>query len=249
MKLQLGHSTLQNYTQAVSDDPGVIVNNDVYGNHTTPDGRDFVTMSDLHGQIRSWKNEFSQLNTPGETHEYIITISLGFWDIWQTAQLSLEEAKLAIMSIIHALFEELVIIADTIDQPITFVLPNMWDVSLSPRLVAQLSSPDTRPRRFSGDQHKLVQLVQHWNAAMIDYASNWPAGDIWIVDWNTWLLDQIRATQVRGLGVFDQEYLGLADAAFKDVLNPCSKTVFDGAGANGSRKTVHCENPRQHLWW
>jgi hypothetical protein len=253
IEVQLGHHkiTFQNYAQAVSAiDQGVIVNNGLFKNHTTQDGREFVTMSDLKGQVELWKSNFERLKTPGDdSHEYIVTITLGFWDIWQTAHLNLEEAKLAIMSSIHALFEELVVIADTIDQPITFMLPNMWDISLSPKLASQLSSPDTKPRRFSGDQHKLVQLALKWNTAMIDYASNWPAGDIWIVDWNTWLLDQSRATQVRGLGVFDQEYLGLAHAAFKDVSNPCSKTVFDGNGANGVRKTVQCENPRDHLWW
>lgn len=181
--------------------------------------------------------------------EYVITITLGFWDVWEYAQLDLSDAKAAVMNSVHSIFEQMHVIADSVDANITIVLPQLWDASFTPKFMSSTNTDQTPARSYSDNQHKLIYLSHYWNMALSQYAAACTAGDLYVPEWNIWLLDQIRAVQMKKVGIFDALGHGAETPAFKDVSSPCLKTVPADGSNEAMVATSVCERPRQYLWW
>jgi hypothetical protein len=112
----------------------------------------------------------------------------------------------------------------------------------------------SQPRKFSEEQHKLIFLIRYWNTVLVQYAANWKLGHLYLPDWNTWLLDQIRNVQMTKLGIFDSLGLGKEIPAFEDVSNPCLRSLVpldtsDGSTVAMTMPAAQCERRRQHLFW
>ena len=185
--------------------------------------------------------------------QYLITITVGHWDVWRCSHLDLETAKSVLHSSVQSLFAQLRIAVGSFDEPITIVLPSLVDVSFTPKFVMQLQRPGPEAQQMSEMQHKLVYLTDYWNMALAQHAATWSSGHIYIPNWHTWLLNEVRSTQMKRAGLFDGHGLGTETPAFKDVSSPCLKPVFevDESNSNGVASSVRgiCELPRQHLWW
>jgi hypothetical protein len=183
----------------------------------------------------------------------VFAITVGFWDIWQYATLDLHAAQNAISNSVHTLFEQLDILANSFDEPVEVILPRLWDVSFTPRFMSLALDRGSQSRRFSEEQHKLIYLIRYWNTVLVQYAANWKLGHLYLPDWNAWLLDQIRTVQMTRLGIFDSLGFGKELAAFKDVSNPCLRSIVPMETSDGSSVAMtmpaRCELPGQHLFW
>ena len=210
---------------------------------------------DLEQQVERWKANSNKADTRLGSDDHIVAVTAGFWEVWHSSQLTLDEAKSAVILSVQSLFEQLHAVAQSFPEPPTTVIPLLWDASFSPKFASQLQTPGLQARRLKEVQHKLVYLVDYWNMAVLQHAAAWTMGDMYVPPWNIWFLNQIRSAQMTRAGIFDDNDFGGADLpAFKDITDPCSKTVFeriddsDGSGEFDAM-TYTCESPRQHLWW
>jgi hypothetical protein len=226
----------------------MLTDNEIYLHTTLYNDTSSPLPLDLKQQVQKWTRDFGRVIPGRFSHHYVFTITVGFWDVWVYSRLDLENAKTAILASVHSLFEQLRLIDSTMNGNATVVIPALWDVSFSPKFMSgDISQNLLRRRGYSEKQHKLVYLVQYWNLALTQHAANWQGSDLYIPDWNTWLLDQIRSTQMRRVGISDAEGLGAGATVFKDVLNPCSRTVSINEASDALAS--QCASPRQHLWW
>ncbi|KIW01081.1 uncharacterized protein PV09_07371 [Verruconis gallopava] len=249
--------TVLNFARSASDlstySGGVVVDNELYANTTSENKTSLALLPDLKEQIQEWIRYEHKSTSVDLDSEYVFAITLGFWDIWQYATLDLKSAQNAIAHSVFILFEQLDAIAESFDEPVSFVLPRLWDVSFTPRFMSLAHSQNSQSRKFSEQQHKLIYLVKYWNTVLSQYAENWKSSHIYLPDWNNWLLDQIRSVQMKQMGFFDSLGLGTQSPTFKDVRNPCSRLVVPMDTSDGSDVSMsvpsECEAPQDHLFW
>lgn len=224
---------------------GVVVDNQIYANTTSHnETTSLALLPDLKEQIQQWLDYEEEKGDSDADDEFLFAVSLGFWDMWQYATLDLGPAQDAISNSVYELFQQLDLIAEHFDEPPRIVLPKLWDVTFTPRFLSL--SQDQSDLRFGEQQHKVIYLTNYWNTVMMQSAANWRKGLLFVPDWNTWLLDEIRSTQMLKVGVFDHMGLGQQIPDFLDVSNPC---VVAESMAEGNMHAVRCSHPRQHLFW
>jgi hypothetical protein len=211
-------------------------------------------LPDLKAQVQHWikweqQREISDTDTDDEVEEVIFTISFGFWDMWQYATLELKEAENAIKTSVYTLFQQMDFIAEHCAVDPRFVITGLWDITFSPHFQS-LSLNATAPH-FGEAQHKMIYLVSYWNSALYSASNKFGKGDIFIVDWQSWVMEQIRLTQMDALKLYDTA-AGPIKPAFDDVTTPC----FVGISAadnlspqTNAGKPERCEKPERNLFW
>jgi len=231
---------------------GAVVDNAVYANTTSRNETSLGLLPDLKAQIEQWvshEEKKGKIVDDGSLEETVFTISFGFWDIWQYATLEVKAAQDAISCSIYEMFQQLDIIADRSLTAPRIVIPTLWDITFSPRYMS-LSQNQTG-LHFGEEQHKMIYLVKYWNSALAQMAVRWPGGDVFLPDWHTWTLEQIRSTQMDQLGIHDSMGIGTQRPVFRNVSAPCYlPPVVDEVSAKvGAGKQDHCQNPRHYLFW
>jgi hypothetical protein len=186
-----------------------------------------------------------------DEEETLFAISFGFWDIWQYATLELEEAQNAITQSMYVLFQQLDIIAEHSSSDPQILISGLWDVTFAPHFQS-LSENNTAPH-FGEAQHKMIYLVKYWNSAMIQASMNWAKGDVFYLNWQSWVMDQIRITQMHELKIYDSSGTGKEEVVFDNVSTPCllgsstkSGNTLSRVGAN---KPARCSKPERYLFW
>jgi hypothetical protein len=230
---------------------GAVLDNNVYVNTIQNDTASLGLLPDLKAQVEHWIKWESLREIPEaeDEEEVLFTITFGFWDIWQYATLELKEAESAIMSSIYSLFQQLDIIVEHSAADPRFVITGLWDITFSPHFQS-LSVNQTAPH-FGEAQHKMIYLVTYWNRALYSAASRWPKAELFVVDWQSWIMDQIRITQMDGLKVWDTA-VGPIKPVFDDVSSACY-IGSPAAGSSTPRLDPHqpdrCQNPERKLFW
>lgn len=219
--------------------------NEVYANTTSPNNIVLEFLPDMMIQVQQWLGHEAQQGHPAN-HEFVFSITLGFWDVWQYATLDLRAAQDAISFSIYSLFEQLDIIANAVDNP-KIVIPKLWDVTFTPRF--RNLSHETQDKHVGEEQHKIIFLTRYWNLALVHSAAQWHRGYIFLPDWHGWMLDQIRALQMVQLGMNNSLGLGLERPVFKDVSSPCFSIVPQAGSGAASTRVSQCPKPGQYLFW
>lgn len=179
----------------------------------------------------------------------MVAIFFGLWDLWQFITLSLEEAKFAISCSIFEIFLQLSMLAGNDALPIKIVLPEIWDLTFLPRYTQHLEERSQSALDYANKQKKMIDLVAWWNGVLRTMALDFPWADIYMPDWNTWVLDQIRQEQMYELGMGRTRRPTIAD-----VHNPCWQTLEkEGSNAAGEKSAGkrfwQCADPAQNLFW
>lgn len=183
--------------------------------------------------------------------ETIFTISFGFWDLWNYGSMELEVAQDAISQSILVLFQQLDIIAEHSSSDPQVLITGLWDVSFSPHF--QSLSENNTAFHFGEVQHKMIYLVKYWNSALIQASTNWGKGDVFYLNWQSWVMDQIRITQMHELKIVDSSGIGKEEVIFDDVLRPCllgsSSNNDTTSSQKGVNKPARCLKPERNLFW
>lgn len=174
--------------------------------------------------------------------ETIFAISFGFYDIFQYAILDLGDAQNAITQSMHVLFQQLDIIAEHSSSAPQVLISGLWDVTFAPHFQSlSLSENNTLPQ-FGGAQHKMIYLVEYWNSALIQTSMTWSKGDVFYLNWQNWVMDQIRTTQLHDLNIVDSSGNGKETVVFDDVTSPC---LLRSSADN----SIACARPERNLFW
>jgi len=183
-----------------------------------------------------------------EPDEVIFTISFGFYDMWQYATLEIKEAQDAISCSIYELFQQLDIIAEQSSNPPRILMPLLWDITFHPQFVSLSQNQNHGTSHYGEQQHKMIYLVKYWNSAMLQMAGRWPRGDLFLLDWNNWVVAQIRTTQMHELNIYNSsDGAGTERPVFRDVSNACLVVSPPNEKVNGSGS--RCTDPSQNLFW
>lgn len=228
---------------------GAVLDNDVYLNTTSQNDSSTISLlPDLRAQVQEWiEYEGQRVRAASDKPDKVLfSITFGFWDVVQYATLDIQEAQDAISCSLYELFQQLDVIADHSTTAPRIVLPKLWDVTFHPRFAALSHGKDAR--HYGEQQHKTVFLVRYWNTALVQMAGRWSRGEIFLLDWDNWLVAQIRSTQMHDLQIKD------AQPVFLDVSSPClalsapDKSV-EHPGAASVLEVSVCSDDSKHLWW
>jgi hypothetical protein len=229
---------------------GAVLDNEAYINTTSHNDSSAISLlPDMRAQVQEWIEYEKQRvdTTPNEPNEVLFSITFGFWDIAQYATLDIKEAQDAISCSLYELFQQLDVIAEHSAAPPRIVLPKLWDVTFHPRFAALSYGEDAK--HYGEQQHKTVFLVRYWNTALVQMAGQWSRGDIFLLDWDNWLVAQIRSSQMH-----DRKIKGAPSPDFLDVSSPCvvlsaSDQVINAAEDVAVGDVSVCSDSSNHLWW
>jgi hypothetical protein len=262
-QIQFVCDSIHNFARSAKDPEsiycgGAVIDNDIYVETTQNDSASLGLLPDLKAQVQHWLRweerkpvrESEEEEEGEEEEDTLFTISFGFWDIWQYATLELEEAQNAITKSMYVLFQQLDVIAEHSSSDPQILISGLWDVTFAPHFQS-LSANNTAPH-FGQAQHKMIYLVKYWNNALIEASMKWSKGDVFYMNWQSWVMDQIRITQMHQLKIYDSSGIGKEAVVFDDISTPCLR----GSLANGhvsSRvdavKPARCLKPERNLFW
>jgi hypothetical protein len=226
------------------------LDNEAYINTTSHnDSSSIGLLPDLRAQVKEWI-EYEKQRVPPSSNkpdEILFSITFGFWDIAQYATLDVREAQDAVSCSIYELFQQLDVIAMHSATPPRILIPNLWDVTFHPRFAALSHGNDAN--HYGEQQHKTVFLVKYWNTALLQMAGQWPQGEIFLLDWENWLVAQIRSTQMHDLRIKNAP-----KPTFSDVTTPCVALSAPGKDADSLGDVIPaevsiCSDTSNHLWW
>lgn len=122
------------------------------------------------------------------------------------------------------------------------------DVTILPRFQ---STKYATQEHFAESQHLLVFLWRYWNTVLLQGATRWKNGEIFMPDPNALIVEQVRVGQLHAKQMSDATGLGKQAPLFEYVQQPCLSTKPEGRGAtNLQAATVEkCVDPAQHLFW
>jgi hypothetical protein len=232
-----------------------VLDNDVYVRTTHNDSLSLGLLPDLKAQVQHWlrweERKAVKASDDESEEETLFAISFGFWDIWQYGTLELEEAQNAITQSMFVLFQQLDIVAEHSSSDPQILISGLWDVTFSPHFQS-LSENNTAPH-FGEAQHKMIYLVKYWNSALIQASMKWSKGDVFYLNWQNWLMDQIRITQMHALKIVDSSSNGKENVVFDDVSTPCvlgsSANNSTASSRVGAGKPARCPKPERNLFW
>lgn len=237
---------------------GAVVDNDVYVKTTQNDSISLGLLPDLKAQIQHWlrweERKAVKATDDESEEETLFAISFGFFDIFQYGTLELEDAQNAITQSMLVLFQQLDIIAEHSSSAPQVLISGLWDVTFAPHFQSlSKDSENNNYPHFGEAQHKMIYLVKYWNSALIETSMNWGKGDVFYLNWQNWVMDQIRITQLHELKIVDSSGNGKETVVFDDVTRPC----LLGSSANNSiassrasaGKPDRCLKPERNLFW
>lgn len=177
----------------------------------------------------------------------IFTVSFGLWDLFEYSTLEKKDALKAIANSIEGLFENLDLLAKHAAAPVKIVAPKLVDVTFLPRFQ---SRKYVDKENFAEDQHHLVFLWTYWNTVLSRKASQWKYGEIFVLNPNKLILDQVRAKQLYSKQISDASGMGKEAPLFEYVEEPCLKPKVDDSGSVLQAAGVEkCFDASKHLFW
>lgn len=166
--------------------------------------------------------------------------------------LELEDAQNAIKQSMLVLFQQLDIIAEHSSTAPQVLISGLWDVTFGPHFQSLSVSENNTAPHFGEAQHKMIYLVKYWNSALIQTSMTWNKGDVFYLNWQNWVEDTIRITQLHQLKIIDSSGNGKETVVFDDVTNPCllkPSANNSTAGSGKPDRSDRCLKPEQYLFW
>ncbi|EEP80270.1 predicted protein [Uncinocarpus reesii 1704] len=197
--------------------------------------------ADLSEQISEWldKEERAARGAPRNQvsilkQSTIFVVSFGTWDLWKLAEQDLETAKISVERIVEKLFASLNGLAKKWSPGNTRIILSL------PVDVTFLPAFKTR----QGVVHKDgVVVSEHWHSQMRIHAEQWKHGSLFLLDTNSFLVDQVRDRQLWVGGLIEEEEFGKNGIAWENVNDPCIEIK------NPPLKPTNCSDPEKFLFW
>jgi len=103
---------------------------------------------------------------------------------------------------------------------------------------------------FAEKQNHVVFAHTYWDTVLVRTATQWKKGEIFILDVNAILMDQIMERQMRSDGIADAFGNGKQRPLFQHVEQPCLQTRLDSHNIRLQPAVVDkCTDPAAHLFW
>lgn len=244
---------------------GSVVDNKVYLDATQKLNISYFgkPLPDFKAQVQQFVTETNTADNGGAKRangtSTLITVFFGTWDIWRYAELDFAYGLQAVDDSLTTLFEQLRVLADALGPEIgkaMMIVPKVPDPTWLPKWFNERTGPK------GSDVHGLAQrqavfLTQEWNRGLVEKAAAWDAstgGNIIVPEFDTWFLDQIRASQPAALGYNSQASApGSSQVGeFTELKSPCMDHT--ASGGNGSGQTdahaqTACQDASHHLFW
>ena len=121
------------------------------------------------------------------------------------------------------------------------------DVTILPRFQ---STKNATQEHFAESQHLLVFLWRYWNTLLLQRATKWGNGQIFMPDSNALIMEQVRAGQLHAKEMSDASGVGKQAPLFEYVQQPCLALKQEEGAADLQAATVEkCVDPARHLFW
>lgn len=223
-----------------------MIDNDIYVKTTQNESALLGLLPDLKAQVQHWlrweERKAVKATDDESEEETIFAISFGFYDIFQYGILDVGDAQNAITQSMLVLFQQLDIIAEHSSSAPQVLIAGLWDVTFAPHFQSlSLSENNTTPH-FGEAEHKMIYLINYWNSALIQTSMTWNKGDVFYLNWQNWVMDQIRITQLHDLKIVDSSGNGKETVIFDDVTNPCLPI-------SSADDSTACARPERNLFW
>ncbi|EAS36129.3 uncharacterized protein CIMG_01483 [Coccidioides immitis RS] len=199
------------------------------------------TAADLNDQMSGWlnKEEDAARGVLGKAtsrlkQNTIFVVSFGTWDLWQLAAEDLDTARESVQRIVEKMFAYLDELAEIWSRKHTKIILSL------PVDVTFLPAFKTRQGVLQKDA---VNLTDHWHNEVRSRAEQWKTGSIFLLDTNSFLIDQVRERQLWVGGLIEGEDFGKNGIAWENVNEPC----VGPAKSRLKRKT--CSDPEKFLFW
>ncbi|KAI1952399.1 hypothetical protein LOZ62_001348 [Ophidiomyces ophidiicola] len=85
--------------------------------------------------------------------------------------------------------------------------------------------------------------TKHWHERVRGYAEQWQHGSLFLLDANSFVIDQVRRRQLWVGGLINNEEFGKDGVAWENVDEPCVNVT------QLPPKQSHCSNPEKFLFW
>ncbi|KAF2005316.1 hypothetical protein P154DRAFT_357683 [Amniculicola lignicola CBS 123094] len=229
---------------------GSLLSSDIHGNTTVGIVGAVTPLFDFYTQVQQFINfEKQKWLAPGvltsEDRWTVFTVYFGVWDLLEYTALEEKEATHAVQRTIKELFRVLDILAESFMQPLYVVIPKAVDVTFLPRF--QMRRNDSASA-FAQEQHQSVYLWRYWNQALSQAAADWDHGDIFMLDTNSIVMNQVRAQQLYSKHINDASGYGKQKPLFEEVERPCLSTNTDSRRLQAA-EVEKCIDPARYLFW
>ncbi|TID24322.1 hypothetical protein E6O75_ATG02687 [Venturia nashicola] len=235
---------------------GVVIDNDVYVKTTKNDSVSLRLLPDLKAQVQHWlrweEQKAVKAMDDGSEEETVFALSFGFFDIFQYGVLNVKDAEKAITQSMLVLFQQLDIIAEHTSRAPKVLISGLWDVTFTPLFQSLSLSENKTAPHFGEAQHKMIYLIKYWNSALIQTSMTWSKGDVFYLNWQNWVMDQIRITKMHDMKIVDSSGNGQETVVFDDVTSPCllrSSAGHSTASSRDSAGSDRCRKPERNLFW
>ncbi|KAI1909519.1 hypothetical protein LOZ12_001945 [Ophidiomyces ophidiicola] len=196
---------------------------------------------DLGSRISEWLNREEKASLYMSTKKISVrkrrtmfVVSFGTWDLWKLAEQDIEMAQSSAERIVDKLFihlNNLAIKWSTSDTKVILSLP--VDMTFLPAFKV----------RQGVNQKDAILLLEHWHERVRGYAEQWQHGSLFLLDANSFVIDQVRRRQLWVGGLINNEEFGKDGVAWENVDEPCVNVT------QLPPKQSHCSNPEKFLFW
>ncbi|KAE8872672.1 hypothetical protein PTNB73_01823 [Pyrenophora teres f. teres] len=106
-----------------------------------------------------------------------------------------------------------------------------------------------REAAFAEAQHQLVFLHSYWNTVLVQAASRWKNGTIYMPEPNELIMQEVRVQQLYMRQISDAAGVGKQAPLFEYVEQPCLASQRSNAIALQVADIHKCSAPAKHLFW
>lgn len=220
---------------------GAYVDNDEIPAAETRGSKD-LPLPDMKAQVSSWLaqekeaiRDLTNEEVMARKTNTIFTVFFGIWDIWRLLGQDVGSAKESVHRIVDSMFLQLNNLTESypIEDPKILLLTPV-DVTLLPAF-----HPNT-----TDDKHS-VTLFKEWFNKVTSHAEHWKHGSLFVVDTNSYVVDQIRERQLWVQGYTETADFGKDGMDWENVEDPC---------VSGRKKWLLwgddlCAAPKKFLFW
>lgn len=197
--------------------------------------------ADLNFQISEWldKKKSAFRRVPAKQvlavkQGTIFVVSFGTWDLWKLAEQDLDTATTSAARIVDKLFAHLSNLAEKWSPKDTKIILSLpVDVTFLPAFKG----------REGVVQKDAVMLAEHWHSLVRGHAEQWQHGSLFLLDTNSFLIDQVRERQLWVGGLIERDEFEENGMAWEDVSKPCVDPAQD------SLRQKNCSDPGMFLFW
>jgi hypothetical protein len=177
----------------------------------------------------------------------LFTVFFGLWDLLEYSTLEKRFAMTAIEKSIEELFRNLNILAEHVALPPKVVIPKMIDVTFLPWFQSKKS--DATQTQFAETQHHLVFLWTYWNTVLLQRASQWKNGTVYMPEPNEPIMRAVRAAQLHSRQISDASGIGKQAPLFEYIEQPCLASQPGNTSDLQAPDVQKCSAPDHHLFW